>query len=83
MKHIVISAHGPSFDELLRLAREDNLIIQTESGEEFILAELDDMDRELALIGEQETLMTFLQARSQEKETLTLREVRQQLRVPD
>ncbi len=55
----------------------------TESGEEFILAEVDDMDRELALVGRQEALLAFLRTRSQEKETLTLREVRQRLDVPE
>jgi hypothetical protein len=74
-----VSDKSPTLAELLRLAREDNLVLRTEAGEEFILAELDDFDRELAATRQQQELGDFLDARSREKETLTPPEARRAL----
>lgn len=83
MKRVVVSSAGPDVAELLRLAREENVILCTESGEEFILAELDDFDRELALVRQQPELMALLRARAQEPPAAGLRAVRGRLGLPE
>lgn len=58
---------------------EENLIVRTAEGREFLVAELDDFDREIQLIRENAELMAFLDERSQDTTTYTLAQVRQHL----
>lgn len=67
--------------ELLELARVENVVLRTSEGREFILAEIDDFDRELELIRQNHELMEFLRLRSSEDKTFTLSEVREKLRL--
>ena len=82
MRTIDLSQQSPSLADLLRLAREENLVILTEAGEEFILAEMDDLDQEVGLIRQQGELMALLRERSHGGETIPLREVRRNLGLP-
>jgi hypothetical protein len=50
-----------------------------ENGREFVLAEVERFDRELELTKQTEELMEFLEMRSEDKNTYTLEEVKQQL----
>ena len=79
MRTLDVSTELPSVKELLELARDENLIIRTSEGREFILAEIDDFDRELELIRQNDELMEFLRLRSSEDKTFTLSEVREKL----
>jgi len=81
MKSLDVSINVPSVKELLDLASDENIILTTSEGREFILAEIDDFDRELELIRENDELMEFLKLRSQEEKTFTLSEVREKLRL--
>ena len=82
MKTLDVSDELPSVKELLDLASDENLILTTPEGREFILAEIDDFDRELELIRENDELMEFLRLRSSEDKTFTLSEVREKLGLP-
>ena len=82
MKTLDVSAELPSVKELLELASDENVIIRTPEGREFVLAEIDDFDRELELVRQNEDLMEFLRLRSAEQKTLTLSEVREKLDLP-
>lgn len=79
MKTLDVSAGLPSVKELLELANDENVILRTSEGREFILAEIDDFDRELELTRENAELMEFLRLRSAEEKTFTLSEVREKL----
>lgn len=79
MKTIEISNNIPSLTELLNVAMYENVIIITDEGREFVVAEIDDFDREIQLTRENQELMAFLDQRSQETTTFSLTEVRQHL----
>ena len=82
MRTLDISANVPSVKELLELASDDNVILRTPEGREFVIAEIDDFDRELELVRQNEELMEFLRLRSAEEKTFTLSEVREKLGLP-
>ena len=79
MRTLDISTELPSVKELLELASAENVILRTSEGREFILAEIDDFDRELELIRQNDELMEFLRLRSSEDKTFTLTKVREKL----
>lgn len=79
MKIIELTTIAPALAELLDLASEDTLILKTAEGREFVLAEVDDLDTEIAQVRQNEALMTLLAERSREKKTYTLQQVREQL----
>ena len=79
MRTLDISTELPSVKELLELANDENVILRTSEGREFILAEIDDFDRELELVRQNAELMEFLRLRSAEEKTFTLTEVREKL----
>ena len=82
MRTLDVSTELPSVKELLELAGEENLILRTPEGREFILAEIDDFDRELELVRQNKELMDFLEQRSREEKTFTLSEVKEKLGLP-
>ena len=61
--------------ELLRLASQDNVVLRAADGREFLLAEMDDFSREVALVREQPELMAFLRESSRSPQRLSLAEV--------
>lgn len=79
MKEIELGNDSPLLPELLNLATEENLIIRTPDGKEFLLAEIDDFDEEVALVREHEALRSLLDQRSKSAKTYTLEEVRETL----
>ena len=79
MKIVELTTIAPALAELLDLASEDTLILKTAEGREFVLAEVDDLDTEIAQVRQNEDLMTLLAERSREKKTYTLQQVREQL----
>ncbi len=64
---------------LLDQARQENLILRTPDGAEFVLAELDEFDREIALTRQNEELMHLLEQRAQQPQVIGLAEVRELL----
>ncbi|HAG08204.1 MAG TPA: hypothetical protein DCK87_01370 [Desulfotomaculum sp.] len=79
MRTIEVREGIPSINELLKLARDENIILKLPDGQEFLLAEIDDFEREIELTRENEELMKFLDERSKNPRTFTLNEVREQL----
>lgn len=66
---------------MLKQARRQNLIVRSPDGHEFILAELDDFDREIALTRQNKPLMDLLDRRARQRETVPLTEAKAQLRI--
>jgi len=79
MKAIDLSTTSPTLTEVLGLASEDNVILRTPEGRQYLLAEIDDFAEEVAKVGQNEALMQLLGKRSQETTQLTLSQVREQL----
>lgn len=79
MKTVIISKRARGINELLKEARRENLIIRSPDGHEFILAEVDDFDREIALTRQNKELMELLDQRARQTKTVPLGEVKAQL----
>jgi hypothetical protein len=75
----LLSEAAPSLKELLELAGQENLLLKTPDGREFILSEVDDLSQEIEQIRNNPELMKFLAQRSQEKERFSLEQVKQKL----
>ena len=76
MKTITISRRARGVHALLRRARQENVILRSPEGDEFILAEVDDFNREIELARQNRALMKFLDARSRQTETVSSRQAR-------
>jgi hypothetical protein len=80
-KRRTVSPRARSLNALLQQALDDNLILKTEDGREFLLAELDSFDREIELTRQNKDLMRLLDQRRREKGTVSLKEARARLGI--
>ena len=60
-------------------ARHQNLILGTSDGVEFILAEVNDFDREIELTRQNQEFMAFLDERGKQTKTVSAAEARARL----
>ena len=74
MKIIELARLAPSLQELLAIARNESLLLRTESGEEFFLGMADELRSEATLLSQNLEFMRFLDERFAEKSTVTLEE---------
>ncbi len=81
MRTITVSRRARTLNALLKQALEENLILKTEDGHEFVLAEIEDFDREIELTRQNDELMRLLDSRGREKATISLPEARARLGV--
>ena len=81
MKTVAISKRLKGINELLRKARQENIVIRSHDGTEFILAEIDDFNREIELTRQNKRLMRFLERRAKQTKTILLSEVKAQLGI--
>jgi hypothetical protein len=79
VKKITVSRRARGINSLLKQARRENLIIKAPDGDEFILAEISDFDREIELTRHNKKLMKFLENRARQTKTVPLAEVKAQL----
>jgi hypothetical protein len=70
-----------SISDLLSLAGEDTVLLKSPEGREFILAPVDDFDREIESVGQNRELLEFLEQRSRGEKTYTLSQVRERLKL--
>jgi hypothetical protein len=76
MRTITVSPRARSVNALLKRARRENVILRSPEGDEFILAELDDFNREIELTRQNRALMEFLEARARQTETVSFEEAK-------
>jgi hypothetical protein len=81
MKTIPVSKRSRSINVLLKRARRENVILQSAEGDSFLLAELDEFDREIELTRGNKDLMRLLDARARQSKTLSLERVKAQLGI--
>jgi hypothetical protein len=66
MKSVDLASSPLSLDQALSMAEGDNLVLRTPEGREFVVAEIDDFDRELELVRGNAALNELLGARQKE-----------------
>jgi hypothetical protein len=79
MKTVNIPTQAKTVTSLLKKAQRGGLILRSPDGQEFILAEIDDFNREIELTRQNKALMKFLDARGKQTKTVASDEVRKQL----
>jgi hypothetical protein len=79
MKTVDLTTQLATLEEVLSLADQENVVLRTKEGREYVVAELDDFDRELELVRQNEELMELLARRSKDEPTFSLEEVRREL----
>ena len=79
MKTVNISTKAKTINSLLKKAQKGALILGSPEGQEFILAEVDDFDREIELTRQNKALMKFLDSRGKQTATIKASEMKKQL----
>jgi hypothetical protein len=75
-----VTARERALSALLKRAQQGGLILRSPEGREFILAEVDDFDREIELTRKNKRLMKFLDQRAKQAATVPLAEAEARLR---
>lgn len=73
----------PTLTDVLALAEDDDVIVKTLDGREFVVTEVDDFAQEIEAIRRNPALMQFLEERAKEKGKYSLEEVRRQLDIEE
>ncbi|MCL4504991.1 MAG: hypothetical protein M1434_09000 [Chloroflexi bacterium] len=76
MKTVTVTARSKAITALLNRAKRENLILRTPDGREYILAELDDFNREIELTRQNKQLMDLLDLRAKQTNTLSIDQVK-------
>jgi len=79
MKTVTVSTRTKTLVALLKRAKRGGLILRSPDGHEFILAEIEDFNREIELTRQNKKLMKLLDERGKQTETLKVAQVRAQL----
>jgi hypothetical protein len=79
MKTVTVSKRSKGINALLKQARRQNLILRSSEGHEFILAELDDFDREIELTRQNKQLTEMLARRAKQTQTVSFKEAKARL----
>jgi hypothetical protein len=79
MKTVTVSKRARGVNALLDQARRENIIVRSCDGREFILAEVDDFNREIELTRKNKKLMKLLDLRAQQTNTIPLAEAKKLL----
>ena len=72
MRTIKVSKESRAVNTLLKRARHENVILRSAEGTEFILAEIDDFNREIELTRQNKHLMKLLEGRAKQKASVSL-----------
>jgi hypothetical protein len=74
VKTLTVSARERALSALLERAQRGGVILRSPEGREFILAEIDDFDREIELTRKNKRLMKLLDERARQTRTISLAE---------
>jgi hypothetical protein len=81
MKAIELTPDTPSLRELVELADQENIMMRTPEGRQFVLAELDDFDVEVEQLKRSDEFRAFLDQRSRERGTSSIEQLRRDLHI--
>jgi hypothetical protein len=83
MKTVTITGDSAEIRALLEQARDEDLIVRLSDGSEYLLSAVDDFDHEIAQTRRNERLMSLLDERARQTQTIHLEKVKQQLGFGD
>jgi len=81
MKTVNVSTKAKTVTTLLKKAKKGGLILRSPEGNEFILAEFDDFNREIELTRQNKSLMKLLDERGKQNRTFKAADVKRQLGI--
>ena len=76
MRTIDLTKRNHSLAEILTLARSESVLIRSKCGDDFLLEQADEFDREVSALGRSDRFMSFLDSRSKETGDIPIGEVR-------
>ena len=79
MKTVTIPSQASELQALLEQARDEDILVRTDDGTEFLVSVIDEFDQETALTRQNAKLMALLDERAKQEETIPLAEVKRQL----
>jgi hypothetical protein len=79
VKTVEIATGSVDIASLLEQARDEDLVVRLADGSEFLVVAVDDFDHELARTRGNEKLMTLLDARARQTQTVGLDAVKREL----
>ena len=79
MRTFAVPPQAADVNALLDQARDDELLVRTADGAEFLLTAIDEFDREIARTRQNARLMALLDERAKQSQTIPLDEVKRQL----
>ena len=79
MKTVAVPPQAVEVIALLEQARDDELLVRTADGSEFLLTVIDEFDGEIARTRQNAKLMALLDERAKQSKTIPLDEVKRQL----
>lgn len=79
MKTIAIPPQAAEVNALLEQALDEDVLVQTADGSEFLLIVVDEFDQEIARTRQNAKLMALLDERAKQTKTVPLEEVKRQL----
>lgn len=79
MKTVAIPPQAAEVSALLEQARDEDILVQTADGSEFVVTVVDDFDQEIARTRQNAKLMVLLEERAKQTRTVSLEEVKRQL----
>ncbi len=79
MKTVTIPAQAAEVNALLEQARDEDVLVQTADGTEYVVTIVDDFDQEIARTRLNAKLMAMLDERAKQSRTVPLHVVKRQL----
>ena len=79
MKTITVPPQATEVNAILAQARQEDVLVRTAAGEEFMLTAVDDFDEEIARTRRSVKLMTLLDQRASQSQTVPLEDVKREL----
>ena len=79
MKEITISPAQEEISTLLECARDEDILLRTQDGSEFLLTAVDDFEQEVARTRNNKELMALLDERRKNKASIPWEEVKLEL----
>jgi len=79
MKVIDLGHSQPTLEEVIGQAKEEILVLRKPDGSVFILSQVDDFDAEVELLKNNSDFMALLRRLSQDRDTISLDDLRQEL----
>jgi hypothetical protein len=79
MKTITVTPEKRELNEILDQARDEDLMLETADGTQFIVSAVEDFDLEIIRTRQNKELMSFLEERARQPATIPLEEIEREL----